>query len=108
MAQITPVWLLGHLSGALSGPADAVAAGMFVAVFAVFAARKTSQAVKDDIGDGSVFLCAPRTIQYWRRILKQLGISVGRWRCICWVSRYLFNNYSSSKFSASTVYSLTA
>ena len=35
--------------------------------------------------------------------MKKLDIFVGCWRCICWVSRYLFNNYSSSKFSASTV-----
>lgn len=57
MLQITPVWLLGHLSGLFTPQVDTVAAGMFVTVFGVFAARKVSQAVKDDIGDGSVFLC---------------------------------------------------
>jgi uncharacterized integral membrane protein len=59
VVQITPVWLLGHLSGVFSAELESVAAGLFVAVFCVFAARKVNQAVKDDIGDGSVFLCAP-------------------------------------------------
>jgi uncharacterized integral membrane protein len=58
LVQITPVWLLSHLSGVLSPQMDSVAAGVFVAVFGIFAARKVSQPIKDDIGDGSVFLCA--------------------------------------------------
>ena len=43
-------------------------------------------------------------IRYWRYTLKQLDISVGCWRCICWVSRHLSNTYSCSKLWASTVH----
>ena len=38
--------------------------------------------------------------------LKPLEIFAGCWRYVCWVSRYLFNIYSSSKFRASTVHSV--
>ena len=37
------------------------------------------------------------------KILKKLDMIVGCRRCICWVSGYLFDNYSSSKLSARTV-----
>ena len=41
---------------------------------------------------------------YWRKLLKKLDIVVVCWKYI-WVSMYLFNHYSSSKFSTGTVYS---
>ena len=61
---------------------------------------------------GTIQVCLPcnrvvkgphmqQSVLYWREILKQSGICFGCWRCICWVSRYLFNDNSSSKFRAS-------
>lgn len=75
LALITPVWLLGHLSGLFSSQADSVAAGLFVAVFTVFAARKLSQEIKDDIGDGSVFLFRKLSEEDQNALLRRLGKS---------------------------------
>lgn len=55
--QLTPVWLLGHLSHVLPPAADHVFAGLFVVIFSVFAGQKLTQNIKDDIGDKSVFTC---------------------------------------------------
>lgn len=57
--QLTPVWLLGHLSHLLPPAADQVFAGLFVANFAYFASQKLTQNIKDDIGDKSVFSYVP-------------------------------------------------
>lgn len=56
--QVTPLWLLGHLTGLFPQEAESVLAAVFTSIFAVFAVRKYSQAIKDDIGDKSVFTCA--------------------------------------------------
>ena len=58
MAQVTPAWLLTHMLGPPSPAADRVLAGAFAVTFAVFASRKFSQRIKDDIGDKSIFECA--------------------------------------------------
>lgn len=52
---LTPALLLGHLSGALPENVLHGMLGALAIVFGVFAVRKYSQAVKDDIGDKSVF-----------------------------------------------------
>ena len=47
----------GHLSGIVpEGPEKALLAA-FVATSLLFAGRKYTQAIKDDIGDKSVFMC---------------------------------------------------
>jgi len=52
---VTPTLLLGHLSGSMPEGVQQALLVVFVAIFGVFAARKFTQAVKDDIGDKSVF-----------------------------------------------------
>ncbi|CAD7703768.1 unnamed protein product [Ostreobium quekettii] len=52
---LTPAFLLGHLSGAASEGVERGLAVAMVLLCGVFAARKYSQPVKDDIGDKSVF-----------------------------------------------------
>lgn len=37
-------------------------AGLFIANFLFFASQKVTQNIKDDIGDKSVFTCAPPTL----------------------------------------------
>lgn len=48
----------GHLTGLMPPEAERVLLLAFNALALVFAARKYTQAVKDDIGDKSVFQCA--------------------------------------------------
>ncbi|KAG1667894.1 hypothetical protein FOA52_013655 [Chlamydomonas sp. UWO 241] len=51
----TPLLLLGHLTGLVPADGERVLLALFCTVFAVFAGRKWTQAVKDDVGDKSVF-----------------------------------------------------
>jgi uncharacterized integral membrane protein len=55
LAALLPLLLLGHLSGALPPAALRALLGATAGTLAVFAGRKYTQAVKDDIGDKSVF-----------------------------------------------------
>ena len=55
---VTPTLLLGHLSGLMPGPLKDTLLAVFVVLTAVFASRKYTQEIKDDIGDKSVFECA--------------------------------------------------
>lgn len=50
-----PTLLLGHLSGFLPHSAEQVLLGIVVALATVFAGRKYTQPIKDDIGDKSIF-----------------------------------------------------
>lgn len=52
---VTPALLLGHLTGWVPTVGQQVLLVSFIATFGVFAARKYTQAIKDDIGDKSVF-----------------------------------------------------
>ena len=54
-----PALLLGHLSGVAPSAAEQALLAAFVALAGVFAARKYTQPIKDDIGDKSIFECAP-------------------------------------------------
>ena len=54
---VTPTLLLGHLSGLMPGPLKDTLLAVFVVLTAVFASRKYTQEIKDDIGDKSVFEC---------------------------------------------------
>ncbi|XP_022548347.1 uncharacterized protein LOC111200961 isoform X1 [Brassica napus] len=53
---IIPSVLLGHLSGLMNDEAKLVLLGTWMALFVVFAGRKFTQPIKDDIGDKSVFM----------------------------------------------------
>ena len=53
---ITPLLLLGHLTSWVPEGAQQTLLITFVALFTVFAGRKWTQAIKDDIGDKSVFM----------------------------------------------------
>lgn len=53
---ITPVLLLGHLTGLVPEGGQKGLLITFVTLFTVFAGRKWTQAIKDDIGDKSVFM----------------------------------------------------
>eukprot|EP00244_Chara_vulgaris_P011011 TRINITY_DN5280_c0_g1_i3.p1 TRINITY_DN5280_c0_g1~~TRINITY_DN5280_c0_g1_i3.p1 ORF type:complete len:419 (+),score=45.22 TRINITY_DN5280_c0_g1_i3:170-1426(+) len=52
---VIPGFLLGHLAG-LDGSVKLVLLGAWVILFNIFAARKFTQPVKDDIGDKSIFI----------------------------------------------------
>lgn len=52
---LTPIMCLGHLTGLASGEAETFLVASWMFGFCVFAGRKYTQEVKDDIGDKSVF-----------------------------------------------------
>ncbi|KAK9076230.1 hypothetical protein SSX86_004563 [Deinandra increscens subsp. villosa] len=52
---IIPSVLLGHLSGLMDDGVKVSLLGVWMALFVLFAARKFTQPIKDDIGDKSVF-----------------------------------------------------
>jgi uncharacterized integral membrane protein len=56
LALLTPALLLAHLSGLVPQVAEQVLAVSETALLLLFAARKYTQPLKEDIGDGSVFL----------------------------------------------------
>ncbi|KAL8519932.1 hypothetical protein ACS0TY_010751 [Phlomoides rotata] len=53
---IIPSLLLGHLTGLMDESTKLALLGVWMALFVVFAGRKFSQPIKDDIGDKSVFI----------------------------------------------------
>lgn len=53
---LIPLTLLGHLTGLAGEDTERVFVAAWCALIAVFAGRKYTQAVKDDIGDKSVFI----------------------------------------------------
>ncbi|CAI9785035.1 unnamed protein product [Fraxinus pennsylvanica] len=53
---IIPSILLGHLTGLMDDGAKVALLGVWMALFLVFAGRKFTQPIKDDIGDKSVFI----------------------------------------------------
>ncbi|KAH6809837.1 integral membrane family protein [Perilla frutescens var. frutescens] len=53
---IIPSVLLGHLSGLMDEGTKVSLLGVWMALFVVFAGRKFTQPIKDDIGDKSVFI----------------------------------------------------
>ncbi len=60
---LVPGLLLGHLINALPQNIEAVLLAIWAGLFLVFAARKTIQAIPDDIGDKSVFAYLERQQQ---------------------------------------------
>ncbi|XP_073039916.1 uncharacterized protein [Primulina eburnea] len=53
---VIPALLLGHLSGLMDDGTKLTILGFWMALFVVFAGRKFTQPIKDDIGDKSVFI----------------------------------------------------
>ncbi|KAK6922474.1 Protein of unknown function DUF2301 [Dillenia turbinata] len=53
---IIPLLLLGHLTGLMDEGVKLSLLGSWMALFIIFAARKFTQPIKDDIGDKSVFI----------------------------------------------------
>ncbi|KAF3430902.1 hypothetical protein FNV43_RR25632 [Rhamnella rubrinervis] len=53
---IIPTVLLGHLTGLMDDGVKLTLLGSWMALFVIFAGRKFSQPIKDDIGDKSVFM----------------------------------------------------
>lgn len=69
-----PIWQLSHLFGIVKD--DSVQGGLAVIIsmlMAVFAARKYTQPIKDDIGDGSVFRFQKMTDDEKQALLEQLA-----------------------------------
>ncbi|OWM89816.1 uncharacterized protein LOC116200154 [Punica granatum] len=52
---IIPTVLLGHLTGLMDSGLKSLLLGSWMALFVIFAGRKFTQPIKDDIGDKSVF-----------------------------------------------------
>lgn len=57
---LIPTLLLGHLSGVMDPSVEKGLLAIWMVLFTVFAARKFTQPVKDDLGDKSVFLFQAR------------------------------------------------
>lgn len=57
-AEVLSGLFSGHLTGLVPADAERALLVVFTALALVFAGRKYTQAVKDDIGDKSVFTCA--------------------------------------------------
>ncbi|KAK7270019.1 hypothetical protein RIF29_22868 [Crotalaria pallida] len=53
---VIPIVLLGHLSGLMDDGAKLTLLASWMALFVIFAGRKFTQPIKDDIGDKSVFI----------------------------------------------------
>lgn len=53
---IIPILLLGHLTGLMDDGVKLTLLGSWMALFVIFAGRKFTQPIKDDIGDKSVFM----------------------------------------------------
>lgn len=70
---IIPIVLLGHLSGLLDDGTKLVLLGSWMALFAVFAGRKFTQPIKDDIGDKSVFIFQALPEEEKKALIEKLG-----------------------------------
>jgi Uncharacterized integral membrane protein (DUF2301) len=75
-AQVTPAWLLTHMLGPPSPGADRALGAVYVATFCFFAVRKFSQRIKDDIGDKSIFECAPHIMIQHRCIWSSSAVTM--------------------------------
>lgn len=59
---VIPLTLLGHLTGLVGSDGEQGLVAVWCGLIAVFAGRKYTQAVKDDIGDKSVFIFNALTV----------------------------------------------
>ncbi|XP_057948853.1 uncharacterized protein LOC131144311 [Malania oleifera] len=56
LAFVIPSFLLGHLTGVMDNGVELTLLGLWMVLFGVFAGRKFTQPIKDDIGDKYVFI----------------------------------------------------
>lgn len=56
LTLVIPTLLLGHLTGGMDDQFKLALLGIWMALFTIFAARKFTQPIKDDIGDKSIFM----------------------------------------------------
>lgn len=73
LAALTPVLLLGHLTGLLGGAPEKVLMVACLGSYCLLAGRKWTQAVKDDVGDKSIFEFQKMTEEEQRALLQSLG-----------------------------------
>ncbi|KAL4570066.1 hypothetical protein LXL04_025717 [Taraxacum kok-saghyz] len=69
---IIPSVLLGHLSGLMDDGVKASLLGLWMALFVIFAARKFTQPIKDDLGDKSVFMFDALSEEEKRAVIQKL------------------------------------
>eukprot|EP00270_Netrium_digitus_P016323 TRINITY_DN583_c0_g1_i1.p1 TRINITY_DN583_c0_g1~~TRINITY_DN583_c0_g1_i1.p1 ORF type:complete len:314 (+),score=22.82 TRINITY_DN583_c0_g1_i1:11-952(+) len=69
---VIPSLLLGHLSGITSLDVEKVLLGVWMLLIGVFAARKFTQPVKDDIGDKSVFIFQALPPERQQEVIRRL------------------------------------
>ncbi|XP_057874158.1 uncharacterized protein LOC131080078 [Cryptomeria japonica] len=68
---VIPTLLLGHLTGLMDDNTKLGLLGVWMALFVVFASRKFTQPIKDDIGDKSVFMFNAKSEEEKAVILRQ-------------------------------------
>lgn len=69
---IIPSALLGHLSGLMDDGVKLSLLGSWMALFVIFAGRKFTQPIKDDIGDKSVFMFNALSEDEKKALIKKL------------------------------------
>lgn len=69
---VIPSVLLGHLSGLMDDNAKLSLLGVWMALFVIFAGRKFTQPIKDDIGDKSVFIFNDLSEEEKKNVLQKL------------------------------------
>ncbi|XP_078441124.1 integral membrane family protein [Wolffia australiana] len=69
---VIPTLLLGHLSGLMGDDVKLGLLGVWMALFVIFAGRKFTQPIKDDIGDKSVFMFNALPEEERQALLKKL------------------------------------
>ncbi|OVA17366.1 Protein of unknown function DUF2301 [Macleaya cordata] len=70
---IIPSILLGHLTGLMDDGLKLNLLGVWMVLFGIFAARKFTQPIKDDIGDKSVFIFNALPEKEKKTLLEKLG-----------------------------------
>ncbi|GAB4828521.1 hypothetical protein Ancab_018180 [Ancistrocladus abbreviatus] len=69
---VIPAVVLGHLTGLMDYGVKLSLLGVWMALFIIFAARKFTQPIKDDIGDKSVFMFNSLKEEEKKALLKKL------------------------------------
>ncbi|XP_060188165.1 uncharacterized protein LOC132617222 [Lycium barbarum] len=70
---VIPSLLLGHLTGVMDDGVKIILLSTWMALFVVFAARKFTQPIKDDIGDKSVFIFNDLPEEEKANLIEKLG-----------------------------------
>ncbi|XP_030547611.1 uncharacterized protein LOC115753227 [Rhodamnia argentea] len=75
---IIPTVLLGHLTGLMDDGVKATLLGFWMALFVIFAGRKFTQPIKDDIGDKSIFIFKSLPEDEKQALVKNLELEKNR------------------------------